>query len=76
LNQRIPSQPQTLGEQIKKHRLELHWLQTDVAAKIGISSASVSNWERGTTIPSRRLTKRIAEFLSYMSPKRTFLLTS
>jgi len=39
-NQQIPLQPQTLGEEIKKHRLELHWLQTDVAAKIGISNTS------------------------------------
>jgi transcriptional regulator with XRE-family HTH domain len=67
-NQRKPLHPQTLGEQIKKHRLELHWLQTDVAAKIGISSASVSNWERGITSPSRRMTKRIQLFLDY-TPK-------
>jgi transcriptional regulator with XRE-family HTH domain len=60
--------PQTLGEQIKKHRLELLWLQTDVAAKIGISSASVSNWERGSTSPSRRMTKKIREFLGYTPP--------
>jgi transcriptional regulator with XRE-family HTH domain len=52
----------------KKHRLELHWLQKDVAAKIEISSTSVSNWERGITSPSRRMTKRIREFLDY-SPK-------
>ena len=68
LNQRIPLQPQTLGEQIKKHRLELHWLQTDVAARIGISSASVSNWERGVTSPSCRMIKKIREFLSYTPP--------
>jgi len=67
-NQRVPAQPTTLGDQIKKHRLELHWLQTDVASKIGISSASVSNWERGITTPSRRMTKRIREFLDY-TPK-------
>jgi transcriptional regulator with XRE-family HTH domain len=60
--------PQTLGEQIKKHRLELHWLQTDVAVKIGVSSTSISNWERGTTSSSRRMTKKIQEFLDY-SPK-------
>jgi transcriptional regulator with XRE-family HTH domain len=60
--------PQTLGEQIKKHRLELHWLQIDIAAKIGISSASVSNWERGITSPSRRMTKKILEFLGYTPP--------
>jgi len=67
-NQRVPTQPTTLGDQIKKHRLELHWLQTDVAAKIGISSTSVSNWERGITSPSRRMTKKIREFLDY-TPK-------
>src|SRR5665213_923194 len=65
-NQRVPAQPTTLGEQIKKHRLELHWLQTDVAAKMGISSTSVSNWERGITSPSRRMTKRIREFLDHI----------
>ena len=67
-NQRVPTQPATLGEQIKKHRLELHWFQTGVAAKLGISSTSVSNWERGLTSPSRRMTKRIQEFLEY-APK-------
>jgi DNA-binding XRE family transcriptional regulator len=67
-NQRVPVQPMTLGEHIKKHRLELHWLQTDVAVKIGISSTSVSNWERGITSPSRKMTKKIQEFLDY-TPK-------
>ena len=67
-NQQIPFQPQTFGEKIKKHRLELHWLQTDVAARIGISSASISNWERGITSPSRRMTKRILEFLICTPP--------
>jgi transcriptional regulator with XRE-family HTH domain len=67
-NQRVPAQPATLGDQIKKHRLELHWLQTDAAAKIRISSASISNWERGITTPSRRMIKRIHEFLDY-APK-------
>jgi transcriptional regulator with XRE-family HTH domain len=58
----------TLGEQLRKHRLELLWLQTDVTAKIGVSSASVSDWERGITSPSRRLTKKIQEFPGY-TPK-------
>lgn len=46
-------------------RLELCWLQKDVAAKIGISFKSVSDWERGITSPSRRITKKIQEFLDY-----------
>jgi DNA-binding transcriptional regulator YiaG len=67
-NQQIPLQPKTLGEEIKKHRLELHWLQADVPAKIGISSTSVSNWERGITSPSRRMTKNLRAFLDYIPP--------
>jgi DNA-binding XRE family transcriptional regulator len=67
-NQQIPFQPQTFGEEIKKHRLELHWFQTGVAVKFGISSTSVSNWERGITSPSRRMTKKIREFPDY-TPK-------
>ena len=69
-NQKFCLQPQTLGEQLRKHRLELRWLQTDVAAKIGVSSASVSDWERGITSPSRRMTKKIQEFLD-CPPKPT-----
>jgi transcriptional regulator with XRE-family HTH domain len=67
-NQKFCLQPQTLGEQLRKHRLELLWLQTDVAAKLGISTASVSDWERGITSPSHRMTKRIQEFLDH-TPK-------
>jgi len=68
-NQRVPPEPTTLGKQIKQHHLELHWLQTDVAANIGTSSTSVTNWERGSTSPSRRMTKRIQEFLLH-APKQ------
>jgi transcriptional regulator with XRE-family HTH domain len=69
-NQRAPAKPKTIGEKIKRHRLELHWLQIEVAKKIGISSTSVSNWERGITSPSRRMTKKIQKFLDY-TPKLT-----
>jgi transcriptional regulator with XRE-family HTH domain len=37
-------------------------------APLEISSASVSNWERGITSPSRRMTKKIREFLGYTPP--------
>jgi transcriptional regulator with XRE-family HTH domain len=48
--------------------LELHWLQADLAKAIGVPVVSVSNWERGTPAPSRRMMKRIQEFLDY-APK-------
>ena len=52
--QRLSKPPQSLGDQIRKHRLELHWLQADLAKVIGVYVVSVSDWERGTSTPSRR----------------------
>ena len=63
--QRLPKSPQSLGDRIRKHRLELHWLQIDVAKAIGVHVVSVSNWERGASMPSRRMMKRIQGFLAY-----------
>ena len=63
-NQQAPKHPQTIGDQIKKHRLELRWLQTDAATKIGVTYTSISNWERGITVPSRRMAKKIQDFLT------------
>jgi transcriptional regulator with XRE-family HTH domain len=48
--------------------LERHGLQADLAKAIGVTALSVSNWERGTPKPSRRMMKRIQEFLDY-TPK-------
>src|SRR5579859_1487463 len=64
-NQQIPVQPKSLGEQIKKHRLELRLRQKDVAAEIGISSVSLSSWERGVSLPSNRMKKKILKFLEF-----------
>ena len=73
-SQRLSKSPQSLGDQIRKHRLELHWLQADLAKTIGVNAVSVSNWERGTSTPPRRMMKRIQEFLDFApnpDPERT-----
>jgi ribosome-binding protein aMBF1 (putative translation factor) len=65
--QRLSQPPQSLGDQIRKHRLKLHWLQADLAQAMGVHVVSISNWERGTSTPSRRMMKRIQEFLKHTS---------
>jgi integrase len=37
-NQRMIEQPKSIGEQIRKHRLELHLIQADVAQKLGATA--------------------------------------
>ena len=63
--QRLSESQQSLGDQIRMHRLELHWLQADLAKAIGVHVVSISNWERGIASPSRRVVKRIQQFLDY-----------
>lgn len=42
----------TLGEVIKKHRMELNMTQEFVAESLGVSRQSVSKWESGKSDPS------------------------
>ena len=46
-------EPKTVGEHIKKRRLVLKLTQTAVARKLGVSQASLINWERGDFQPTR-----------------------
>jgi transcriptional regulator with XRE-family HTH domain len=63
--QRVSKPPQSLGDRIRKHRLELHWLQADLAKAMGVRVVSVSNWERGACLPSRRMMKKLQGFFDY-----------
>ena len=63
-NQQISIHPETLGAKIRGRRLELRLLQSFVAKQIGVSTASISSWERGVTAPAtdlnvEQLTERI-----------------
>ncbi len=57
--------PRTIGERIKKRRLELDLEQEQVAAEVGVTRLSVSNWERGIYRPSKRAMIPIIAFLGY-----------
>ncbi|MCK9345049.1 MAG: recombinase family protein [Candidatus Pacebacteria bacterium] len=57
-------EPRTLGEQIKRRRLELCLSQKEVGEMLGVSSFTVLNWEKGKTMPNEEAMPRIASFLS------------
>ncbi|MFM2476395.1 S24 family peptidase [Celerinatantimonas sp. MCCC 1A17872] len=44
-------QNETIGERIRRVRNELKLTQKDIAKSIGVSAASVTQWERGDTTP-------------------------
>jgi DNA-binding XRE family transcriptional regulator len=60
-----PADPATLGEHLKKRRLDLKLFQKDVARMIGVDETSIWNWENNQSRPVARLTPKIWEFLGY-----------
>jgi transcriptional regulator with XRE-family HTH domain len=60
-----PAVPGTLGDHLKRRRLELGLLQREVAEQLGVSESTLRHWEKYTTTPAIRFVPRILEFLGY-----------
>ncbi len=60
-----PANPQTIGEAIRKRRLDLNLRQSDVAERIGCDQMSVVNWEKGHSTPRVIHMAKVVEFLGY-----------
>jgi DNA-binding XRE family transcriptional regulator len=57
-------EPVTLGDHLRRRRLELGLYQKDVAAKIGVTTSTIWNWEHNWTIDPRYI-PLVIEFLGY-----------
>jgi DNA-binding XRE family transcriptional regulator len=55
----------TLGDHVRKRRLDMKLLQKDVAAILGVDTMTVNHWERNRCRPRLYLFPRIAQFLGY-----------
>ena len=66
LPQSYPTAILTLGDHIRKRRLDLGLLQRDVAERIGVSTDTITNWELARTEPGIRSLVAIIEFLGYV----------
>jgi transcriptional regulator with XRE-family HTH domain len=59
-------EPATIGEHVKKKRLQLGLTQNQIAKRLSVCVASVINWENGDHQPADAPTlKRIIQFLGY-----------
>ena len=58
-----PIKPKTIGERIRKHRMDLGLFQKDVAKFVGVATDTVTLWEKGKHEPSKIYLKRIGHFL-------------
>jgi DNA-binding XRE family transcriptional regulator len=57
-------EPATLGDHLRRRRLELGLYQKDVAAQIGVTVSTIWNWEHGWTVDFRFI-PQIITFLGY-----------
>jgi site-specific DNA recombinase len=62
---RIPTELRTIGDHIRRKRLVLKLTQEQVAERLGVTAASVYNWESDDSKPSVPHIPAIIEFLGY-----------
>jgi transcriptional regulator with XRE-family HTH domain len=61
-----PKELNTLGDHVRKRRLDLGLTQKQVAREIGAHVTSVRNWEGNATTPALRFVPGIVRFLGYV----------
>jgi DNA-binding transcriptional regulator YiaG len=59
---KIPTQPQTVGDHIRRRRLGLKMFQRDVAEQIGVNATSVFKWEANTSRPAKWFMPAVIKF--------------
>ncbi|MGA2140658.1 MAG: hypothetical protein ABSH14_17540 [Verrucomicrobiia bacterium] len=57
--------PNTIGEHVRRRRLQLHLFQADLAKLFGVDLGSVRNWEQGIFQPADTSMPRIIAWLGY-----------
>ena len=60
-----PSSLKTIGDHIRKRRLDLKLTQKQVAERLGVDEATIWNWETGKTEPLVRQVPPVITFLGY-----------
>jgi DNA-binding XRE family transcriptional regulator len=61
-----PENPVSLGDNIRKKRMELRLLQKDVAKICGVTEDCITNWEKNRSLPQIQFYPNIIKFLGYL----------
>ena len=60
-----PLELKTIGDHLRKRRLDLGLLQREVAKEIGVTTCTIQYWETNRVVPALRFRPRIVSFLGY-----------
>ena len=61
-----PVELRTIGDHLRKRRLDLGLVQSEVAAQLGVTTFTVTNWEINRTVPAVRCHPGLIRFLGYV----------
>jgi DNA-binding XRE family transcriptional regulator len=61
-----PENPGTIGEHIRRKRMDMRLLQSEVAKILNVSSDCITFWENNRTQPQVNYFPRIIEFLGFL----------
>jgi transcriptional regulator with XRE-family HTH domain len=61
----LVKEPVTLGDHMRRRRLELGLYQKDVAAQIGVTTSTIWNWENNWSSITLSCMPKVIEFLEY-----------
>ena len=62
----FPKTLRTVGDHLRKRRLELGLRQEDLAKRLALSVSTITHWERNDDPPAARHLPKIIEFLGYV----------
>ncbi|MBI2618772.1 MAG: transcriptional regulator [Ignavibacteriales bacterium] len=62
---KLPTVLNTIGDHIRKRRLELGLLQREVADRLSVKVDTILNWEHNRTAPTLRCLPGVIAFLGY-----------
>ena len=65
IDRAYPTELRSIGDHVRKRRLDLGLLQREVALRIGVDKTTVHNWEVGTATPNLRAIPGVIRFLGY-----------
>ncbi len=65
LKQTYPDNPQTVGEHIRKKRIDSNQTQLEVATIIGVDEDTITGWELGRYVPQVHFYPAIIKYLRY-----------
>lgn len=72
---KYPKELNRLGDHMRKRRMDLGLFQREVASRIGVSEATIYNWEGNKTSPQIRHIPKIIQFLVLILISRMIFYT-